>query len=197
MNNAGSSMTVGYTLYSDFNCPFCYAMHERLHEMNLLALCEWRGVQHASYLPRPMKPWQGSLGAELRHEVAVVQRLAPGLPIALPSGKPNTNPAIEQAVALLLRDQPHMMAFVRETYRAFWCEGRDISDPGVLRQLVEQVGGSPETVDTINAEDRQMAQEWEAAWHVTGQAGVPLLASPEGELLIGCAPTEEIRRFFA
>ena len=32
-------------LYSDFNCPFCYAMHERLYEMTLLARCEWRGVQ--------------------------------------------------------------------------------------------------------------------------------------------------------
>ena len=190
-------MTVPYTLYSDFNCPFCYAMHERLHEMNLLALCEWRGVQHASHLPRPMKPWQGSLGAELRHEVTVVQRLAPGLPIALPPGKPNTRPAIEQAVALLRRDPSHMMTFVRETYRAFWCEGRDISDPEVLRQLVEQVGGSPESMGTIDDEDRQVAQEWEAAWHVTGQAGVPLIVSPEGDLLVGCAPSEDIRRFFA
>ena len=183
-------------LYSDFNCPFCYAMHERLHEMNLLALCEWRGVQHASHLPRPMKPWQGSLGAELRHEVAVVQRLAPGLPIALPPGKPNTKLAIEQAVALLRCDPLHMMAFVRETYRVFWCEGRDISDSEVLRQLVEKVGGSSESVGSIDGEDRRVAQEWEAAWHVTGQAGVPLIVSPERELLVGCAPSEDIRRFF-
>jgi predicted DsbA family dithiol-disulfide isomerase len=183
-------------LYSDFNCPFCYAMHERLHEMNLLALCEWRGVQHASHLPRPMKPWQGSLGAELRHEVAVVQRLAPGLPIALPPGKPNTRPAIEQAVALLRRDPLHMMAFVRETYRAFWCEGKDISDPGVLQKLVEQVGGSLEDVGTVSDEDRRMVQEWEAAWHITGQAGVPLIVSPDHYLLVGCAPEEQIRQFF-
>lgn len=183
-------------LYSDFNCPFCYAMHERLHEMNLLDCCEWRGVQHASHLPRPMKPWQGSLGAELRHEVAVVQRLAPGLPIALPPGKPNTRPAIEQAVALLRRDPSHMMTFVRETYRAFWCEGKDISDPGVLRQLVEQAGGSSENGSTINGEDRQVAQQWEAAWHATGQAGVPLIVSPDHYLLVGCAPLEDIRRFF-
>jgi len=190
-------MTASYSLFSDFNCPFCYAMHERLHEMNLLARCEWRGVQHASHLPRPMKPWQGSLGAELRHEVEVVARLAPGLPIALPPGKPNTRPAIEQAVALLRRDQALGMAFVPETYRAFWCEGKDISDPAVLRQLVEQVGGSPEDVGTINGEDRRMAQEWEAAWHSTGQAGVPLMVSSEGDLLVGCAPIENIRRFFS
>ena len=192
-----SGMTAAQFLYSDFNCPFCYAMHERLHEMDLLARCEWRGVQHASHLPRPMKPWQGSLGAELRHEVAVVQRLAPGLPIALPSGKPNTRAAIEQAVGLLRRDPAHAMAFVRETYRAFWCESKDISDTEVLRQLVEQAGGSPESVGTINGEDRRVAQEWEAAWHATGQAGVPLIVSPDHYLLVGCAPIEDVRRFFA
>jgi predicted DsbA family dithiol-disulfide isomerase len=184
-------------LYSDFNCPFCYAMHERLHEMNLIGLCEWRGVQHASHLPRPMKPWQGSLGAELRHEVTVVQRLAPGLPIVLPPGKPNTRPAIEQAVVFLRRDLSHMMAFVRETYRAFWCEGRDISDPDVLRKLIEQVGGSPENVGTVDGEDSHIAQQWETAWHMTGQAGVPLIVSPDGYLLVGCASQEDIRRFFA
>ncbi|MEO8046209.1 MAG: DsbA family protein [Nitrospirota bacterium] len=184
-------------LYSDFNCPFCYALHERLHEMNVLARCEWRGVQHASHLPSPMKPWQGSLGAELRHEVSVVQRLAPGLPIALPPGKPNTRPAIEQAVSLLRRDPSHMPTFVRETYRAFWCEGKDISDPEVLRQLVEQAGGSSESMGTIDNEDRLVAHEWEAAWHQTGQAGVPLLVSPDHYLLVGCVPVDDIKRFFS
>ena len=183
-------------LYSDFNCPFCYALHERLHEENVLARCEWRGVQHASHLPRPMKPWQGTLGAELRHEVTVVQRLAPGLPIALPPGKPNTRPAIEYAVALLQRDRSQGMSFVRETYRAFWCDGRDISDPDVLRHLVEQAGGSLETMDSTSAASRQVAQEWESAWHKTGQAGVPLMVSPEGNLLVGCVPSNEIRQFF-
>lgn len=184
-------------LYSDFNCPFCYAMHERLHEMDLIARCEWRGVQHASHLPRPMKPWQGSLGAELRHEVSVVQRLAPGLPIALPPGKPNTRPAIELAVGLLRRDPSHAMAFVRETYRAFWCDGKDISDPEVLRELLGQVGGSPESIGAIDNEDRRVAQQWEAAWHATGQAGVPLIVSEDHYLLVGCAPLEDVRQFFA
>jgi predicted DsbA family dithiol-disulfide isomerase len=190
-------MSSASILYSDFNCPFCYAMHERLYEMNLLDRCEWRGVQHASHLPRPMKPWQGSLGAELRHEVAVVQRLAPELPIALPPGKPNTRPAIEHAAALLRRDPSHAMAFVRQTYRAFWCEGKDISDSEVLRLLIEQAGSSLDVAGAVNDEDRRVVQEWESAWHVTGQAGVPLIVSPDHYLLIGCAPPEDVRRFFA
>ncbi|MGA6829129.1 DsbA family protein [Nitrospira sp. NS4] len=30
-------------LYSDFNCPFCYAMHEQLRESGLGERVEWRG----------------------------------------------------------------------------------------------------------------------------------------------------------
>lgn len=181
-----------FQLYSDFNCPFCYALHERLHDLQVIDRCEWRGVQHAPHLPRPMKPWDGSLGAELRHEVAVVQRLAPRLPIALPPGKPNTRPAIELAVGLLRMDCERGMAFVRNTYRAFWCEGKDISDPSVLTGLA----GGDVPVDA-DGRSRGIAQEWEEAWHATGRGGVPLIVSPDGYLLVGCVPEESVRQFFA
>ncbi|MDH4153749.1 MAG: DsbA family protein [Nitrospira sp.] len=179
-------------LYSDFNCPFCYALHERLHEMGLIEFCEWRGVQHAPHLPRPMRPWQGSLGAELTHEVAVVQRLAPNLPIIVPSGKPNTLPAIELAVALLQKDPRGGMEFVRRTYRAFWCDGQDISDSAVLTQLTGE-----QSVEDVGSQYQVAAQKWETAWHATGQNGVPLLVSPDGDLLVGCVPAEQVRQFFS
>lgn len=163
-----------------------------LHEMQLIDRCEWRGVQHAPHVPRPMKAWQGSLGAELRHEVALVQRLAPGLPLVLPVGKPNTGPAIERAIHLLRKDRSRGMTYVRQTYRAFWCNGQDISDQAVLAQLAEGLGEGE-----AGDESRRMAEEWEAAWHATGQAGVPLMVSPQGDLLVGCAPAEDIRRFFS
>ena len=181
-----------YFLYSDFNCPFCYALHERLQDLGLLDRCEWRGVQHAPHLPRPMRPWQGSLGAELKHEVTVVQRLAPDLPISLPSGKPNTLPAIDQAAALLRQDIQLGMDFVKRTYRAFWCEGQDISDPQVLKQLAG--GGFTGEVDD---ESRVIAQKWETAWHATGQSGVPLVVSPDGDLLVGCVPADQVKSFFS
>lgn len=177
-------------LYSDFNCSFCYAMHERLYEMNVLDRCEWRGVQHAPHLSTPMARWNGSLAAELRHEVTLVQRLAPGLAISLPPGKPNTRRAIELAASLLNQNAGRGMEFVRQAYRAFWCHGQDISDPVVLSRLAEGLGEGE-----VGEENRSLAQEWDAAWHATGQAGVPLLVSPEGEPLAGYVPVEEIRRF--
>lgn len=180
-------MAPDYLLYSDFNCPFCYALHERLHELQLLDRCAWRGVQHAPHLPRPMKAWGGSLGAELRHEVAVVQRLAPGLPIALPPGKPNTGPAIALAASRFQRDREAGMQMVRALYHAFWVKGQDISNPLVLDEF-----GIPDGSDLD-----QVMGEWEAAWHETGQAGVPLVVSPGGVLLVGCVPTEQIQAFFS
>ena len=138
-----------------------------------------------------MRPWDGSLGAELKHEVTVVQRLAPGLPISLPSGKPNTLPAIEQAAALLRQDVQRGMDFVKRTYRAFWCEGQDISDAYVVRQLAGEEG-----IEDVDDESRVIAQKWETAWHATGQNGVPLIVSPDGDLLVGCVPADQVRSFF-
>ncbi len=188
---ASDSPSDRVVLYSDFNCPFCYALHERLHDVGVIDRCEWRGVQHAPQLPRPMKPWSGSLGAELRHEVTMVQRLAPGLPIALPPGKPNTLPAIEHAIALLQKEPRVGMDFVRRTYRAFWCEGRDISDPVVLKELAGEY-----VVENGDMQSQVLAQKWETAWHATGQNGVPLLVSSDGDLLVGCVPVEHVRQFF-
>jgi predicted DsbA family dithiol-disulfide isomerase len=190
--NAGSAPD-RVLLFGDFNCPFCYALHERLHDLNLIDECEWRGVQHAPYLPRPMKPWSGSLGAELEHEVSMVQRLAPGLPIALPPGKPNTLPAILQAVALLRKDPRSGMVFVRRTYQAFWCNGQDISDPAVLKDLA----GEHVVEEGGDGENQMTAQRWETAWHATGQNGVPLLVSPDSDVLVGCVPVEQVRQFFS
>lgn len=183
-------MSGRYLLYSDFNCPFCYAMHERLDELHLLDRCAWRGVQHAPHLSQPMARWTGSPAAALRHEVTLVHRLAPELAISLPPGKPNTRRAIERAASLLAQDAGRGMEFVQRAYRVFWRNGRDLSDPLVLSPLFEGLGAGE-----VGKEDRRMAQEWDAAWQATGQAGVPLLVSPEGELLAGLAPEEEIRRF--
>ena len=148
--------------------------------MSLLDRCDWRGVQHAPHLPKPMARWSGTVGAELAHEVRMVQRLAPRLVISLPLGKPNTRLAIEWTASLLRQDAGRGMEFVRQAYRDFWCEGRDLSDPSVLQQLAGE-----SAVDGEAEASRRIVQEWETAWHTTGQAAVPLLVSPEGEELVG------------
>lgn len=179
-----------FILFSDFNCPFCYALHERLHELGLIDRCAWQGVQHAPYLPVPIKPWTGSLSAELRHEVSVVKRISPGLPLEVPGGKPNTGHAIACAAELLERDRQEGMTLVRKIYHAFWAEGRDISDERVLAELA---GSQPKPA----GEGAAIAATWTAAWEATEEGSVPLLIAQNNDVLVGCVPAEEIRRFFA
>jgi predicted DsbA family dithiol-disulfide isomerase len=181
--------------YSDFNCPFCYAMHERLHGRGLMKDVEWRGVQHAPHLSIPMARWHSRLMEELRHEVAMVMRLAPGLPIALPSGKPNTRPVIQAAAWLLARDAGAGSRFVRRLYQIFWREGRDISDPFVLTETLQSLGVAeplPRATDTATT---ARIEHWDNEWRKTGQAGVPLLVRRDGMLLVGLSPDEDIDRF--
>jgi predicted DsbA family dithiol-disulfide isomerase len=139
-----------------------------------------------------LKPWQGTLAVELRHEVSVVRRLAPTLPIQLPLGKPNTGLAIAYAAVLLERDPGAGMALVRAIYRAFWLEGRDISDKALMAELA---GNAP--IEVAYDHGQAIAEQWQAAWEATAKAGVPLIVAPNQDLLIGCVSVEELARFFA
>ena len=184
-------------LYSDFNCPFCYAMHERLHAHGVSDRIEWRGVQHAPHLPVPMARWNGDLMEELRHEVEMVGRLAPGLPIALPEGKPNTRPAIQLAARALAADASRGAALIDRLYRLFWCEGEDISDATVLADAVLALGLRQDQLAGNEGQIEGKLQNWNDHWHRTGQAGVPLLERTDGMLLVGLAREGDLRRFLS
>lgn len=179
-------------LYSDFNCPFCYAMHEQLWELGLAERVEWRGVQHASYLPAPMAKWTGARDAELRREVSMVGRLAPGLAIAVPPGKPNTGAAILTAASVLARDRRKGDALVRALYIAFWRDGSDLSDPILLRNCA---GVTEEDVLAVPAGILETVEHWDEEWRQTGQSGVPLLVRADGAQLVGFVRASEVVRF--
>ncbi|MEC4889757.1 MAG: DsbA family protein [Nitrospira sp.] len=189
MPNGGTQRVV---LYSDFNCPFCYAMHEQLWELGLAEQVEWRGVQHAPYLPVPMAKWAGAMHAELRQEVAMVGRLAPALPITVPGGKPNTRAAIRTAAAVLARDRQQGESLVRALYGAFWRDGADLSDPALLRSCA---GVTEEDLQDASAEVLQTVDRWDDEWRQTGQSGVPLLVGPDGAQLVGFVRASEVVRF--
>ncbi len=185
-------------LYSDFNCPFCYAMHERLHALGLMERLSWQGVQHAPHLRRPMAPWSGHLGAELKQEVAMVRRLAPDLAITLPRGKPNTAPAIAAAARALQIDPLRAQAFIRSLYRLFWLEGLDLSEETVLQQEAERHGLAPALVsDASAASVDHLLRSWEEQWHETEHDGVPLLERSDNAVLVGLMPADSLRSFLA
>lgn len=195
MNAEGASRS--FILYSDFNCPFCYALHERLDACEVMGKLEWRGVQHAPHLPIPMARWHGRMLEELRHEVALVERLAPELPIAVPAGKPNTRPAILLAAKVLGRHPVQGGELVRHLYRLLWREGRDISDAALLGMVLEELGIDPQSLSDKNEEALHILDGWDDLWRGTGQGGVPLLVRSDGTMLAGLAQEPELEKFLA
>jgi predicted DsbA family dithiol-disulfide isomerase len=192
-----TSLSDQIVVYSDFNCPFCYAMHERLHECGVFDLVEWRGVQHAPQLPIPMARWNGPLLDELRHEVAMVGRLAPTLPIVVPESKPNTGPAIQLAAKVLSSNVARGNDLVRQLYWLFWREGRDISDITILRETLTSMGLNHEEFLENDEGTGSVLESWTTQWLSTGQAGVPLLERADGRLLVGLAREGDLRRFLS
>lgn len=184
-----------YVCYSDFNCPFCYAMHERLIEAGASDHVEWRGVQHAPYLPVPMKAWQGRYAAELQQEVALVKQLAPALAIALPPGKPNTRRALSAAASAIRQDARRGGELVRALYAAFWRDGADLSDAAVLNGLMERSGIHVDGAPWDDTAIGEQLERWDEAWRDTGHSGVPLLVGPEGEQVVGLVPDSDLSRF--
>ena len=185
-----------YVLYSDFNCPFCYAMHEQLWELGLACAVEWRGVQHAPHLPVPMKAWHGVLEFELKQEVALVTRLVPQLAIAPPLGKPNTRAAIA-AARVLQQDAAKGELLVRVLYAALWRDGLDLSNQTILHSAVSSVGAQTEALSPVSDAVDQILDQWDEQWRSTGSCSVPLLVSPEGDQLAGFSRAPDVLRFFS
>jgi len=178
-------------IYSDPNCPFCYATEVRLHALGITDRIAWHGVEHSPDLPVPMAPSGPALSAELPAEVESIRARAPEVEIAVPPGKPKTELAIRYGAAAVRRDPAGSRDFIRSIYRAFWAEGADISDPAVLDRLATAAGLDGLQPDEAAAED---ARGWRREWQRTG-LGVPLLIRADGRSIYGLVAAEELAAF--
>ncbi len=182
------------TLYSDPNCPFCYATEVRLDALGLNDRVQWHGVEHSPELAVPMAPAGPALAAELPAEVESVSARAPEVEIAVPPGKPKTELAIRYGAAALRRDPGAGRDFVRSLYRAFWAEGADLSDRAVLDRLADAADLAGLWPDD---DDAATARGWRRGWQRTGLGGVPLIIRADRESLYGLVEAEALAEFLA
>jgi predicted DsbA family dithiol-disulfide isomerase len=183
---------VRVTLFTDLNCPFCYATEQRLERLGVSDQIAWRGVEHEPELPVPMVRGDVEIAAELAEEVRSVQSRAPEVPISVPPGKANTAAGLLAAAAALRADASKGAAFRHAVYRAFWRDGRDVSDPAVLAELAEQVGLP---VPRPRPEDALTVASWRLEWERSPLRGVPLLVRDDGETVYGLKDIETLERF--
>src|SRR3712207_3068118 len=164
-------------LFTDLNCPFCYATERRIEALGAGDRVRWCGVEHEPDLPVPMELDDDELVEELGEEVASVRSRAPEVPIAVPPGKPNTALGLAVAAAAMREDPERGAAVRHDLYAAFWQEGADLSDPDVLARISGDL-------DVLPADERAVA-EWRLEWERAPKRGVPLLVRSDGETLYG------------
>jgi predicted DsbA family dithiol-disulfide isomerase len=179
-------------LYTDLNCPFCYATEQRLEALDAQGLVEWRGVEHEPDLPVPMDTEDDDLNEELADEVAQVRSRAPEVEISQPPGKSNTAYALEFAAAAERTDLERGRHVRHAIYHAFWVDGQDISSPDVLAGIAREHG--LDSVE-IRSEDKLRVTSWRLDWERSPLRGVPLLARSDGEVLYGLKDLETLAAF--
>ena len=179
-------------VYSDFNCPFCYVLNERIHAAGVADRVQWRGVQHAPHLTIPMAAADPILGSELQQEVRAIRQWAPEIDIVVPLGKPNTGPANAAVAAALLADTSAARDFKDSLYRAFWQQGADLSDAKVLRELA-RAAGVPE--QRAEADVATTVADWQDDWMKSGFRGVPAMLRSDGQRLEGLVSQQVLQAF--
>lgn len=184
-------------VYSDFNCPFCYALNEELRRLDIAERLSWRGVQHAPGLPVPLLSWNGEPAEDLAREVEAVRRRAPELPIEAPTGKPNTARAIRASALALGLDRQRGHAFKDLLYRAFWCREADLSDPETLDRLAAEAGFTGLSFAQLDRHEIAVTTSgWQSEWEESGCHAVPALVRQDGTRLIGFHGRERTAQFF-
>jgi predicted DsbA family dithiol-disulfide isomerase len=180
------------TLFTDLNCPFCYATEQRLERLGVNERIAWRGVEHEPELPVPMALDDPEIAAELAEEVRSVRARAPEVAIAVPPGKANTAAGLLATAAALRLDAARGADFRQAVYRAFWRDGRDVSDPTVLEALAH---GQRLPALRAGPEDALTVASWRLEWERSPLRGVPLLIRDDGETVYGLKDVETLARF--
>ncbi len=181
-------------VYGDLNCPFCFALEERLIARKADTLVEWRLVEHAPLLPHePSRARPGEL-AELVRELEDLSERAPEVVVGPPRFRPNSALAIKAVAEATTIDARRAGALRRLLFRALWSEGRNIADPDVVGELVAHAGLPPLRG---SAEASATAARWTIEWRDARFERIPVMISDTGARLLGLVPLRRLELFLA
>jgi diguanylate cyclase (GGDEF)-like protein len=189
---SGESGVGNLTVYADFNCPFCYALNERLHAMDLEDQVEFRSIQHAPSVSSKQAGFK--VLSQLVTEIAEVRRKAPSIRINVPMFRPNSAAASALVSAVNKSEPAKASQLRRRIYRALWVDGQDISDPGLLATLLNELGIKPPADAALQDDDQA---KWQTEWDSNREFdhNIPIVISDQGELVIGFPLESELDAF--
>ena len=182
-----------FTVYADFNCPFCYALNERLFALELEDRVDFRLVQ--GYPDAARDEIDLGLLSELTMTVAEVRRRMPSVEINVPIFRPNTAPPTALVYKISGEDPFQAARLRRRIFRALWVDGQDISDADLLASLLLEldIEMSSNRVRLDNAELMAWQSEW--ANNTVFDRNLPIIISESGETVIGSMREPELDAF--
>jgi diguanylate cyclase (GGDEF)-like protein len=186
-----------FIVYADFNCPFCYALNERLHAMGLDDRVDFRSVQHAPSISSDKQDLATLI--ELTREVAELRRRAPSIQIAVPLFRPGSALA-SQLLDAVSSQCPARASLLRHAiFRALWVDGLDISRAEILDSLLAQLDIDLVDFDlalpSVTPSDELSA--WQNKWDSDKEFNheLPVVISEQGEKVIGFPLESELNAF--
>jgi predicted DsbA family dithiol-disulfide isomerase len=185
-------------LWSDYICPWCYLGQDRTALLRELGV----EVDQRAFDLHPETPPEGRQvrpGGRLESVLARIGRECAdaGLPFVVPGRLPRSRLALETAEVVRTAHPSALTALDARLFRAVFVEGGDISDPGVVHDLVTAAGAPADEVAAAVA-DGVGTRALEAAMAEAREAGVAATPSwlVDGALLIpGALPRDQIRRW--
>ncbi|MDO6594169.1 diguanylate cyclase [Neptuniibacter sp. 1_MG-2023] len=182
-----------YTVYADLNCPFCYALHEQLHEFGLLPQVDWRLVEHAPDIAIYNKTAENQ--AELASDVFVVRSRVPHIDVALPQRRSDSHFANLCVIQAAEHDLEKSIKLRHLLYRALWIDGLDIADVPVIYDCLI-AAGLPAEVTIEEAQENLLAQ-WQKSWEDGNfNLRIPVICSSDGRTSLGLPSPDDLKAFF-
>ncbi|OUM95869.1 MAG: hypothetical protein BAA04_08745 [Firmicutes bacterium ZCTH02-B6] len=188
-------------VWSDYVCPWCYMFHSSLERVRRHRdlMVSWKAFELS---PREHAPAPEEVAAKermIQRTWPDVQRMAEevyGLRLDRP--KLGVDTRLAHVAAKAAAELGHGEAYHQALFAAHWQEGRDISDPGVLRALAEELGLDGEAfaqaLERQDLLDEVMAEEAQA--HQLGLTGVPAAVIARRYLVSGARPPEQLEDIF-
>ncbi|MEE2828178.1 MAG: protein kinase [Myxococcota bacterium] len=184
----------GYEAFIDLNCPYCYALFERVTQWGLADQIRWCMVEHASHvLDGGFDLRQEEM---LSNEVFEVHHRAPDIDLNLPVDRCRSTLATRM-LAIVHRLFPEKENVVRRsTYLALWRHGLDIGDVQVLREILEAQDLPAELLSECDTPPDEL-EAWQSAWEDGDyDFSIPVLTHrPSGRVLIGLADQSTLSEF--
>ncbi|SFB81792.1 diguanylate cyclase [Pseudoalteromonas denitrificans] len=178
-------------VYADFNCPFCYVLHQRLDNLGLLNKVNWRVIQHAPGASSSSNdPKQLDL---LKTEYQLVLKRAPEIKIINPNLIPNTELANNYLLTIMQQYPEKTHMFRSLAYEALWLNNLDISEKSILESIIEQINIKP--LSLPQKFDNKL-DSWQQLWfHGDFDLRIPALTNNRGEVMLGLQNAKSLNNF--